>query len=389
MSYQQGGPVSRRQVVGALSGAGVMSRLPRTSTAGTTSGLDEIIDRHMRTASIPGLALGLAREGVVVDVRNYGLADVSAARPVGPDTLFHVASITKTVTALAISLLAQEGRLKLDDPIAGHLDFEIAGVGGDRLTCHQLLTHTSGLSDRIYYETDFRSRGADSPLSLRDFLQAYLAPGGRYTGPGNLVSAPGARWDYCNVGYGLLGHVAEQIVGQDFRAWIDDQLFGPLGLERVAWRLSDLPLDVATPYEKADGALVATAPVGFPDWPAGMLRASVADLTRLIAVVANGGSAAGHTVLSPAANADMLRMERPAGLPEWLTGQGLGWQESLLDGQPRINHWGGDPGVFTMAYLDPTFRGAVVVLSNLSATAESRQALKAVAAEALQRLRQA
>lgn len=389
MSQLQGSPVSRRLVVGGLCGSGVLSALPGTSEAWTRPDLDVRVRHHMRVAGIPGLALGLAREGSVVDVRGYGFADEQAERPVRLDTLFHIASITKTVTALAISLLAQDGRLALDAPIAGHLDFDIAGGDAHRITWRHLLTHTSGLSDRVYYETDFRSRGADSPLSLRDFLQAYLASGGRYAGTGNLVGAPGARWDYCNVGYGLLGYLAQRVVGEDLRDWMGDRLFRPLGLKQMVWRLADLPADVATPYERIDGALVAAKPVGFPDWPAGMLRSSAADLTRLMAVVANGGSAADHSLLSPAANAEMLRMQRPEGLPDWLTGQGLGWQESLLDGQPTINHWGGDPGVFTMAYLDPASRSAVVVLSNLSATPDSRNALKAIAAEGLHRLRRA
>ena len=389
MSPLQGAPISRRLVVSGLCGAGLLSALPRPLPARTIARLDERIQHHMRLAGIPGPALGLARDGAVVDVRGYGLADVQGERPVGPDTLFHIASITKTITALAISRLAQDGRLGLDTPVAGHLDFEIAGPNADRITWRHLLMHTSGLSDRVYYETDFRTRGADSPLSLRDFLVSYLAPGGRHAGTGNLIGVPGARWDYCNVGYGLLGYLAERLVGEDFRSWIGERLFQPLGLERMVWRLEDLTADVATPYERGDSGLVATEPVGFPDWPAGMLRASATDLTRLMAVVANGGSAADHPVLSPAANAEMLRMERPEGLPDWLTGQGLGWQESLLDGLPTINHWGGDPGVFTMAYLDPASRSAAVVLSNLSATPESRIALKAIASEGLHRLRRA
>lgn len=390
MSPLQGTPISRRLLVAGLCSAGVLSAVPRTSQASTAAGLDERVYRHMRAAGIPGLALGLARDGDVIDIRPYGLADERAAHPVGPDTLFHIASITKTVTALATTLLAQDGRLGLDDPIAGHLDFEIAGgANADRITWRHLLMHTSGLSDRVYYETDFRSRGTDSPVSLRDFLLAYLAPGGRYTGTGNLIGVPGAQWNYCNVGYGLLGYLAQRVVGEDLRDWMKDRLFRPLGLKQMTWRLADVRGDVATPYERIDGALVATEPVGFPDWPAGMLRSSAADLTRLMALMANGGSAAGRLVLSPGANAEMLRMQRPEGLPDWLTGQGLGWQESLLDGHPTINHWGGDPGVFTMAYLDPASRSAVVVLSNLSATPESRNALKAIASEGLHRLRRA
>jgi hypothetical protein len=79
----------------------------------------------------------------------------------------------------------------------------------------------------------------------------------------------------------------------------------------------------------------------------------------------------------------MLDMRRPPGLPAWLTGQGLAWQQSPLAGVPLANHWGGDPGVFTMAYADPARRTGAAVLSNLSATPRSREALTSIAAAAM------
>jgi CubicO group peptidase (beta-lactamase class C family) len=114
-----------------------------------------------------------------------------------------------------------------------------------------------------------------------------------------------------------------------------------------------------------------------------MLRASIGDLTLLVAAAANGGVACGRRLLSAQGVRQMLEMQHVAGLPSWLTGQGLGWAQSLLDGAPRVNHWGGDPGVFTMAYLAPERRSGVVLLSNTSATAESRDALKSIVARLL------
>lgn len=376
MAFGSAGRPSRRAVIAGLGVGGAFAL--GTGDARAHAALDALVERQMAEAGIPGLALGLARDGLVVAARGYGAADLAARRPVDPETLFHVASITKTVTAMATVMLADEGRIALDQPIAERLDFEILGDAAKAMTWRHLLMHTSGISDRVYYEIDFRRRGLDSDTPLAGFLRDYLAAGGRYVGAGNIAQPPGARWDYSNVGYGLLGHLAERVTGQDLRAWIGERLFAPLGLTHTAWRLADVPLNAATPYDRIDGALTPVAPVGFPDWPAGMLRASVTDLTRLAAAVSNGGAVPGRRILGPDQTGLMLAMHRPEGLPDWLTGQGLGWQQSLLDGVPRINHWGGDPGVFTMAYVDPATRRAVVALSNLSATAESRAALKAI-----------
>jgi CubicO group peptidase (beta-lactamase class C family) len=268
--------------------------------------------------------------------------------------------------------------------VAPHLDFAIAGTHAGAITFRHLLMHTSGISDEVYYEVDFRTPGHDTSMPLEALLHDYLAPGGQYTGAGNVRQEPGTRWDYSNIGYALLGYLAGRIAGEDMRAFTGERLFQPLGLRHIAWTIADTPARLrATPYDLVDDALRPVQPVGFPDWPAGMIRASVSDLTLLVAAAANGGAARRERLLSPASNAEMLSMRQPAGLANWLTGQGLGWQQSLLDGVPRINHWGGDPGVFTMAYLEPDRRAGVVLLSNLSGTPQSRDALKAIAVQAL------
>jgi CubicO group peptidase (beta-lactamase class C family) len=110
-----------------------------------------------------------------------------------------------------------------------------------------------------------------------------------------------------------------------------------------------------------------------------MIRASATDLIRFVGAAADQGG----PILAQKAQAQMLAMARPPGLPAWLSGQGLGWQESPLDGTARPNHWGGDPGVFTVAYLDPQDRSAVVVLTNTSATEAAKTAVRAIATRLL------
>jgi CubicO group peptidase (beta-lactamase class C family) len=91
----------------------------------------------------------------------------------------------------------------------------------------------------------------------------------------------------------------------------------------------------------------------------------------------------GSRVIGEKALARMLHMETPAGLPDWLTGQGLGWASSKLVGRECPNHWGGDPGVFTAAYLDPGRGSGVAVFTNMTATAESKTAVKEIASRLL------
>ncbi|WP_235654547.1 serine hydrolase domain-containing protein [Sphingobium yanoikuyae] len=354
--------------------------------------LDTFLKVQMKSGGIPGLAVGLARSGQVLLARGYGYADMASRRPVTVDSMFHIASITKTVIATGIMMLAEEGRISLDEPVNRHLDFPVVHPAApqDAITARHLLTHMSGISDATYYDVDFRTPGKDSPLGLGEFLRSYLVPGGsHYTPSGSYAkAAPGQTYNYCNVGYGLLGYLGGRIAGMDFRTYLQRRLFAPLGMKRLSWTLADVPPRLRViPYDESEGHLSPVEPVGFPDWSAGMLRASISGFMPFLAASANRGAAGRARMLRAPAMAQMLEMHQPPGLPTWLTGQGLGWMQSDEGGVSRINHWGGDPGVFTAAYIDPASMAGVAIFTNTSATAASRAAIRAIASHLLDHAR--
>lgn len=159
-----------------------------------------------------------------------------------------------------------------------------------------------------------------------------------------------------------------------------ERIFVPLGMRHTSWTISGTPEPLrAIPYDDVNGTLAPVEPVGFPDWSAGMLRSSIADFTRFVAASANGGIAEGHRIVGARSMAQMLEMKTPPQLPDWLTGQGLGWMASKLEGTVKPNHWGGDPGVFTAVYIDPASRAGVAIFTNATTSAERRTALKNIA----------
>jgi CubicO group peptidase (beta-lactamase class C family) len=345
--------------------------------------LDAFLNAQLRSAGIPGMAVGVAHAGKIVFQRGYGFADIESRRRVTTETMFQLASITKTVTATAVMMLVGLGKIDLDAPANRYLDFEIANPAHPAvaITVRHLLMHLSSLSDETYYKVDFRTAGKDYPLPLDAFLKAYLLPGGaHYSAAGSFSpAAPGAAYDYCNVGYGLLGYLAGRVAGEDLRTFTQARIFAPLGMHPVSWTVAGVPSSLrATPYDVVDGRPVATEPVGFPDYPTGMLRASISGFMPFVAASANGGAAGGVRILPARDEADMLAMHKPPGLPAWLTGQGLGWMQSKDGSTPRINHWGGDPGTFTAAYIDPVSTTGVAIFTNTTATDASKAALKAI-----------
>lgn len=380
-SLQSGRGLTRRGAIAltaSAAAAGPAMARPRTA-------LDGFIDTQRRGGDIPGLAVALVEAGEVSFAQGYGWADIAQRRPATADTVFPVASITKTVTAMGVMRLVEQGRLGLDEALGRHLDFPVVNPRhpDTQITVRQLLSHTSSISDAKYYAVDFRVPGHDASLPLGEMLKSYLVPGGEYYSSDDCYAAgvPGSAWNYSNIGFALLGYLVERIGGgEDFRAQMRRDIFRPLGMTRSYWTLAETPAAFSpTPYDEVDGKLVAIGADAFPDYPAGMIRASVTDFARYLAACADGGAAYGARLLSKDGMARMLTPTHPAGLPAWLSGQGLGWQMSPLGGTERANHWGGDRGVFTVAYLAPETRRGVVVLTNRSVSDPAKAAVKAIA----------
>jgi len=165
----------------------------------------------------PGAAIAVVdtQRAVFEDMGN----ESTSGDPVGPDTIFQVASLTKPFTAIVILRLAEQGRLRLDDPAARWLDWLPPRYS--RVTLRQLLTHTSGVP------RDLRRENVDE-FDLDEFRRRFLAAEPSF--------APGERWEYANTGYTLLSMIAEQAGGATFGTLLEDLVFRPLDMRRTRYR---------------------------------------------------------------------------------------------------------------------------------------------------------
>jgi CubicO group peptidase (beta-lactamase class C family) len=318
---------------------------------------------------VPALGFGLVRHGHVAGVTTIGFADRDARTPVTPDTAFLVSSISKVVTGTVLMQLAEGGRFHLDDPIGPWLDFPVANPSHPgAISFRQLMTHTSSISDRGY--DGFEVQG-DPKTSLREFLVGYLTPRGRWYSPEKcyLDIAPGAQWSYSNVGSALVGYLAERIARRPLKAQSAERLFRPLGMSPAAWSLADLGrAPAATPYVGANGHLRPIAPVGYPDWPAGLLRASTHAMTRFLAACAGGGRLEGRQIMRASTLQEMIEL-KPYPLPNGQTRlQGLFWEALPGEGIRLIAKSGSDPGSMNYIAFDPASGNGAVVLTNHSRT---------------------
>lgn len=168
----------------------------------------------------PGAALIIIDEGQIVYRRGYGTANLEYGIAITPSTIFHVASVSKQFTATAIALLAERGRLSLDDAVQTYLP-EVPDFG-HRITIRHLIHHTSGLRDQweILRLAGWRM---DDVITQAQIMQ--MACRQR-----DLNFLPGSEFLYCNTGYTFLAEIVARVSGRSFRQFTDEQIFQPLGM---------------------------------------------------------------------------------------------------------------------------------------------------------------
>lgn len=212
--------VSRSARIGALLvTAPAFAPAQSSLTAPVVRRIDSVFAMYASSTS-PGCAVGVVRDGQTIFEKGYGVSDFQHAVPITPGSVFHVASISKHFTAMAILLLANEGKLALDDDIRKHLP-EVPDFG-HRITVRHLIHHTSGLRDQwqLLAMSGWR---ADDPKSEADIL--WLVSRQRA-----LNFQPGAEHLYSNTGYTLLGTIVQRVSGKTLREFTTERIFAPLGM---------------------------------------------------------------------------------------------------------------------------------------------------------------
>ncbi|HNS17147.1 MAG TPA: serine hydrolase [Bacteroidales bacterium] len=255
---------------------------------------EEWVTWIMDEAMIPGISLCFLENGEIYWKKHFGYANIEQAVPVGDSTVFLTASISKTIVLTACMQIHEKGLFELDDPVNDYLPFDVFNPSfpDSIITFRHLMTHLSSISDDLSLINGLVTYGYDSPIALQDFLQAYLLEDGIYFSPQNFLQVPPqTAYSYSNVGVSLLAHIVEVLSGMDFESYCQRHIFGPLGMEQTSFRLENLDQSrIATPYIRQNDVLVPSPHAGFPVYPAGTLRTSAVNLSKILTMYMNGGS---------------------------------------------------------------------------------------------------
>jgi CubicO group peptidase (beta-lactamase class C family) len=302
---------------------------------------------------IPGVAVGVVYDQQLVWSQGFGFADLKNRVPMTPQVKFRIASHSKMFAAIAIMQLREQGKIRLDDPVEKYLPWFKAKPAGDDdgvVTIEQLLSHTSGLQREAGdHWTSFNFPTEDEIKRLYSDRQAAFAPN--------------VRWKYSNLAFAVAGLVVEQITGQKWATYVQQQMLAPLGMSATSVdqnvpgltvpymrRMPDGSRDVL-PFVDARGMAAATG-----------MTSTVDDLAKFVSAQFRRGPRGGAQILSTGSWREMHRVR--AVDETWQSGSGLGFDFLRINNATWVGHGGGYPGNTTHTLFQLNDKVGVIVLTN-------------------------
>lgn len=332
------------------------------STRPSESDLRNTIAAALRRWPSAGVAVAVVRDSSTVQYFCHGVADVASSRRISEDTVFRIGSLTKTITAVAVMQLCEQGLVNLDAPANDYLRaFQLVPASADfgPATVRHLLTHTAGVGFWRRRSDLLLHPGAGSGVTAR----AVVPLPEYYRGGLTVDVEPGTRWVYSNHGFAVLGQIVEDVSGESFGQYLRDHIFGPLGMGHTDLVLSEqLRADLATGYTLRRRGLRPVTPREVPTPAGGGLYSTLADMARYLTALLHSGANEHGRVLT----ADSIRtMFRPHFQPDpRMAGMALGFEPHTERGRVLICKGGTISGFLSALEMAPEAGVGVVVLTN-------------------------
>jgi CubicO group peptidase (beta-lactamase class C family) len=334
----------------------VMTALSQTA-AGVPSGSEPSLESRVdalfskwNTLDSPGAAVAIVKDGLVIYRKGFGCAQLEYGVPITPSTVFHVASVSKQFTAMAITMLEAAGKLSADDDIRKYLP-ELADFG-KTITINHLLHHTSGLRDQwdLMVLSGWRMDDVITQAQIMDRLKRQK----------ELNFAPGEQYMYCNSGFTLLAEIVTRVSGRPFTDWTRDNIFKPLGMTSTHFHIDheEIVKDRAYSYQGDSAKGFKQSVLNYANVGATSLFTTVEDMANWLRNFEEkrvGGAAVLDKMLTKGV------LNNGAEIP-----YARGIEVAEYKGLKTIGHSGGDAGFRSHVMYFPEEKFGVAVFSNLA-----------------------
>ncbi len=352
---------SRHQLAAIVPLIVCLTALAHAQAPNLNTGVDRLAQEVLASTGVPSASVAVVRDNQIVYTHAYGDARLQPPTPARPEMRYSIGSISKQVTATAILMLAEQGKLSLDDPVSRFLP---RLTRASQVTIRQLLSHTSGYQD--YWPQDYVMPMMLAPTTAQKILDLWARK--------PLDFDPGTRWQYSNTNYVIAGLIVEKASGMPLLEFLRERVFKPLGMEQVV-NIDQQRLAATDPTGYMRFALgpLHPAPKEGKGWlfAAGELAMSAPDLARWDIGMLE------QRLLKPASYKEMqteVRLNNGLG-----TSYGLGIDVTREAGHRALEHGGEVSGFTSQNIVFPDDRAAIVVLTNQDAAVAAAQLARRIA----------
>ncbi|WP_432710140.1 serine hydrolase [Pedobacter sp.] len=332
----------------------------------TSAQIDSIVNKTLTTFNVPGIAVGIVKDGKLIHAKGYGLRSIKSSKKVDENTLFGIASNTKAFTAAALGMLVDEKKITWDTRVTDIIpEFKLYdNYATQEFTIRDLLTHRSGLGlgagDLMIWPDSSKVTKPQMIHNLR-----YLKP----------VSSFRSKYDYDNLLYIVAGDIVTRVSGIPYEDFIESRIIKPLGMNKTAaswYRLKDKS-NIIDGHAPIDDRSLVTVGLSFTELanPAGGIYSNVTDVSKWVIAQINEGKYGDKLDKSLFSKTVQKEMWTPqtitkSGSPynTHFSSYGLGWNLSDVNGYFQASHTGGLAGIVTQVTILPELKLGIIVLTN-------------------------
>jgi len=338
---------------------------------------DSMLLRFARENHLPGMAYGIVLNGRLIHTNYYGLADIGKRTTVGVNTAFRIASMTKSVTAMAILILRDRGKLSLDDPASRYIpemrNTRYLTADAPPITVRDLLTHRAGFpEDNPYGDRQLADTDADLMKLMKD-------------NP-SFSNVPGIAYEYSNLGFALLGTIISNVSGKTYQQFITENIFRPLGMDHTYWEYTRVPAgELAHGYRWIDGDWREEALLKDGSWGAmGGLITTIGDFSKYMMLHLQAWPPRDGRETAPLKRSSVREMHQLWNLntlnPAYngrncAAASGYGYGLGIVRdcrGDLYVGHGGGLPGFGSHWMIKPNYQLGIVIFGNRTYAGASR-----------------
>ncbi|MFD1142890.1 serine hydrolase domain-containing protein [Larkinella insperata] len=336
--------------------------------------IDSLYRNHALKNNFPGLAFGVVVDGQLVHAGGFGYTDVAKKTAVTPKSGFRIASMTKSVTTMAVLKLRDEGKLRLDDPAHLYIPelkkLRYLTADSPLITVRHLMTHSAGFpEDNPWGDRQL----ADSPADLTKLIAGGLS----------LSNAPGVTYEYSNLAFAMLGAIITKVSGKPYQQYINEAIFKPLGMTHTVWEYTKVPAnELAHGYRWLDNSWVEEPLLHDGSHGAmGGLITSIEDFSKYMAFHESAWPPRSDAETGPVKRSSVREMQQPWTFHNLTAsfkypsgracptasgyGYGLRWTRDC-EGRVYVGHTGGLPGFGSQWWIMPEYGIGVVAYGNLT-----------------------